>query len=311
VRHDDVIYVSGHNGMVGHAVCRLLREFSFHNILTFQKHQLDLRDQKSVMDMFAEHEPSYVINCAALVGGIAANVARPAEFILDNIQIATNIISASRIAGVSRLCFLGSSCAYPKTSMIMSETSLLGGEPEATNLPYAVAKIAGIELCNSFRKQYGCDYYSLVPCNLYGPHDNFDPDSSHVVPALIRKFSDAKNFDVTVSLLGNGSSMRELMYVDDLARAIIATMRYGGALPWRVMNVGSGDEIRISDLAEKIAAIFEYGSEIKYSGKMNGAPRKIVDPKRIRSLGWRPVIDLDTGLRKTVDWYRSDRGTPF
>jgi GDP-L-fucose synthase len=311
MKREDLIYVSGHSGMVGDAVCMLLGVLGFENILTFPKHQLDLRDQKSVMDMFYEHEPSYVINCAAFVGGIAENVARPAEFLLDNLQIATNVISAARMAGVKRLCFLGSSCAYPKSQGILRETFLLDGKPEITNLPYAVAKIAGIELCNAFHKQYGCDYYSLIPCNLYGPHDNFDRDSSHVVPALIRKFSDARGLDIPVTLLGDGSAERELMYVDDLASAIIITMMYDGVIPWRVMNVGTGDEIRISSLAEKIAAIVKYEGKISYSGEMNGAARKIVDPHRIRGLGWRPKVGLDEGLERTIDWYRNDRETPF
>lgn len=291
------IFIAGHRGMVGSAIYRKLLEKGFTNIITKSSNELDLRRQKEVNDFFALFKPEYVFLAAAKVGGIIANNTYRAEFIYDNLMIEANIIHASYVNQVKKLLFLGSSCIYPKMApQPLKEESLLTGLLESTNQPYAIAKIAGIELCDAYRAQYGCNFISAMPTNLYGPNDNYDLEKSHVLPALLRKFITAKRENASsVKIWGDGTPLREFLHVDDLARAcffLMDTFDEEGFI-----NVGSGREVTILELAEIIKSITGYIGNIEFqTDKPNGTPRKLMDNSRILSLGWQPTIGLEDGI---------------
>lgn len=298
------IYVAGHRGLVGAAICRALEQAGFTNILTRTHSRLDLTDQVAVRDFFAAELPEYVFLAAARVGGIHANDTYPADFIRDNLLIQANIIDSAYQAGVKKLLFLGSSCIYPKFApQPMKEEYLLTGKLEPTNEWYAVAKIAGIKMCQAYRKQYGFNAISLMPTNLYGPGDNFDLKNSHVLPALIRKLYEAKEagFD-QVELWGTGLPRREFLHVDDLASACLFLMEnYNDP---QIINVGSSQEITIHELAELVAEVIGFHGRIIYNTDMpDGTPRKLLDTSYLTSLGWRSQIKLRQGVEETYNWF--------
>jgi GDP-L-fucose synthase len=299
------IYVAGHRGLVGSAILRNLQAKGFSNFVVRTHRELDLEIQKDVRDVFEAERPAYVFLAAALVGGILANNTYPADFIYNNLLIQVNVIKAAHMFEVEKLLFLGSSCIYPKFSpQPMKEEYLLTGELEPTNEPYAVAKIAGIKLCQSFNRQYGTDFISVMPTNLYGPNDNFDLNSSHVLPALIRKFHDAKIYPEKrpVVLWGTGSPYREFLHVDDLADACVFLMeRYTGS---EIVNIGTGSDITIRELAVMVQRAVGYDGEVIWdSTKPDGTPRKLLDVSRLKELGWSAKIGLEEGIRATYDWY--------
>ena len=301
---DSPIFVAGHSGLVGSAVIRRLEAEGFSNILTARRAQLDLRDQAEVSHWFKANRPEYVFLVAGTVGGIMANSTRPAEFIYDNMMIHGTVVQSSYEYGVRKLLYLGSSCIYPRqATQPIDEEQLLTGPLEPTNEWYAIAKIAGIKLCQAYRRQYGCDFVSAMPTNLYGPNDNFDLTSSHVLPALIRKFHDAK---VTgrkeVEIWGTGSPMREFLHVDDLADACLFLLRnYSEDLH---INVGTGVDLSIRDLAQKIRDVVYPEAELVFdTTKPDGTPRKVLDTTRLNALGWSPSISLDSGIRSTYEWF--------
>lgn len=301
---DAKIFVAGHRGLVGSAVVRRLRDAGFANVLTATRDELDLRDQGAVDDWFAAHRPDYVFLVAGTVGGILANSTRPAEFIYDNLMIHGTVVHASQRTGVTKLLYLGSSCIYPRhATQPITEEQLLTGPLEPTNEWYAVAKIAGIKLCQAYRRQYGADFISAMPTNLYGPNDNFDLASSHVLPALIRKFHDAKTAgDPRVEIWGTGSPMREFLHVDDLADACVFLMEnYSDDMH---INVGTGIDLSIRDLAQKIRDVVYPDAILHFdTSKPDGTPRKVLDVSRLRDLGWSPNYDLDRGIRSTYEWF--------
>ena len=317
MNRDDKIYVAGHNGMVGSAIVRKLREKGFVNIITRSSSELDLTDQKNVHNFLQEEKPDYVVIAAAKVGGIHANDSYPAEFIYQNLMIEANLIHGSYLAGVNNLLFLGSSCIYPKESLQpIKEEYLLSGHLESTNEPYAVAKIAGIKLCESYNRQYGTDYRSIMPTNLYGPNDNFHPKNSHVIPALIRKFHEAKvNNKPFVEVWGSGKPMREFLHVDDMADASIHIMDIDKkTLESEVdpmlshINIGTGTDITIKDVAQIVKEVVGFYGEIVFNTKMpDGTERKLLDVFKIENLGWKPEIPLIDGLQETYDWFLKSR----
>ena len=295
------VYVAGNTGLVGSAIVRMLHWKGYTNILSSPSKSWDLRNQMDVERFFRVNEPEYVYLAAAKVGGIGANAYYPGHFIYDNLMIQTNVIHAARKFGVKKLLFLGSSCIYPKfAEQPITEDQLLGGHLEPSNDAYAIAKIAGIKMCQAYRKQYGFDAISLMPTNLYGPNDNYDLDSSHVLPAMIRKFHEAKD---KVTLWGDGSAMREFLYVDDLAEAAFKCMvDYDSE---DIINVGTGKDITIKDLAETIADVVGFKGEIVWdTSKPNGTPRKVLNVDKIKSLGWKPKVSLREGIQKTYDLYK-------
>ena len=298
------IYVAGHAGLVGSAIVRKLEAEGFTDILTAKRQQLDLRDQAEVSHWFKANRPEYVFLVAGTVGGIMANSTRPAEFIYDNMMIHGTVVHASHLYDVKKLLYLGSSCIYPRqATQPITEEQLLTGPLEPTNEWYAIAKIAGIKLCEAYRQQYGRDFISAMPTNLYGPNDNFDLTSSHVLPALIRKFHDAKTTSAkSVEIWGTGSAMREFLHVDDLADACLHLMRhYSDDIH---VNVGTGIDLSIRELAEKVRDLVYPAAELRFdTSKPDGTPRKVLDVSRLRSTGWQPKIDLDTGLRQTYQWF--------
>ena len=298
------IFVAGHAGLVGSAIVRRLRSRGDSTLLTASRRELDLRDQQAVNGWFESNRPTHVYLVAGTVGGILANSTRPAEFIYDNLMIHATVVHAAYRAGVEKLIYLGSSCIYPREAdQPMHESALLGGPLEPTNEYYAVAKIAGIKLCQAYRKQYGCDFISAMPTNLYGPGDNFDFQSSHVLPALIRKFHDAKSAGASsVSVWGTGSPRREFLHVDDLADACLFLMdRYDGE---EHVNVGTGEDVSIRELAEMVRDAVAPGVEIRFDpAKPDGTPRKLLDVTRLRDLGWRHRVDLADGIRSTYRWF--------
>jgi len=310
---NDKIYVAGHNGMVGSAIVRKLREKGFINIITRSSSELDLTNQKNVHNFLQDERPGYVVIAAAKVGGIHANDSCPAEFIYQNLMIETNLIHGSYLAGVNNLLFLGSSCIYPKESLQpIKEEYLLSGHLESTNEPYAVAKIAGIKLCESYNRQYGTDYRSIMPTNLYGPNDNFHPKNSHVIPALIRKFHEAKVKNKPfVEVWGSGKPMREFLHVDDMADASIHIMDIDkkileneADLMLSHINIGTGVDIRIKDIAQTIKEVVGFCGEIVFNAKMpDGTKRKLLDVSKIENLGWKPAITLKDGLKETYEWF--------
>ena len=301
----DRVFVAGHRGLVGSAVVRRLQADGIEPVVRTRA-ELDLTDARAVNAFFAELKPQYVVLAAAKVGGILANAERPVDFLRDNLAIELSVIDAAHRAGVAKLLFLGSSCIYPKhAQQPLTEDSLLTGPLEPTNEPYAIAKIAGIKLCQAYRAQYGDRFISAMPTNLYGPHDNFDLHTSHVLPALLRKFHEAAQAgDPTVTVWGSGTPMREFLYVDDLADACVHLLRsYDGAEP---VNVGTGVDITIRELAELIAVVTGFTGEIVFdASKPDGTPRKLLDVTRLAALGWRAPTELREGIERTYKWYLS------
>jgi GDP-L-fucose synthase len=298
------IYVAGHKGLVGGAILRLLQSQGYTNIVTRRSSELDLRDQGAVHAFFESERPEFVILAAARVGGILANSAYPGQFIYDNLQIAANVIEAARLVGVRKLLNLGSSCIYPRLAQQpITEESLLTGPLEPTNRAYAVAKIAAIELCDSYRTQYGCDFISAMPTNLYGPYDNFDLNSSHVLPALMRKMHEAKTANAPgVTVWGSGKPLREFLYAPDLAQACVFLMsNYSQSGP---INVGCGQDISIRGLAELLREVVGYQGEIEFdASKPDGTPRKLLDVSRLTQAGWQAQTSLRDGVTATYQWY--------
>ena len=310
----DKIYVAGNNGMVGSAIIRKLRKQSFTNIITRSSSELDLANQQDVHNFLQDERPDYVVIAAAKVGGIHANDSCPAEFIYQNLIIEANLIHGSYLAGVNNLLFLGSSCIYPKESLQpIKEEYLLSGHLESTNEPYAIAKIAGIKLCESYNRQYATDYRSIMPTNLYGPNDNFHPKNSHVIPALIRKFHEAKVRNKPfVEVWGSGKPMREFLHVDDMADASIHIMDIDKkTLESEVdpmlshINIGTGADIRIKDVAQIVKEVVGFCGEIVFNTKMpDGTKRKLLDTSKLDRLGWKPAIPLIDGLKETYEWFQ-------
>jgi len=312
------IFVAGHNGLVGSALVRKLEKDGYRNLLLLNRKQLDLTRQADVIDFFQKSRPDYVLLAAAKVGGILANHTRPAEFIYENLVMESNIIHASWQSGVKRLLFLGSSCIYPKQCpQPMKEDYLLTGPLEPTNEPYAIAKIAGIKLCQSYNRQYDTRFFSVMPTNLYGPNDNFDLESSHVLPALIRKFHQAKMLDAAesgreaVEIWGTGLPRREFLHVDDLAEACVFlvnleddtlnSLAAGTGVP--LINIGWGKDITIRELAELIREIVGFKGELRFdTDKPDGTPRKLLDVSKLAGLGWHAKISLEDGIRDTYKW---------
>lgn len=302
------IYVAGHRGLVGSALIRRLEKDGFINIVTKTHGELDLTRQSDVEGFFAEEKPAYVILAAAKVGGIHANDTYPADFIMKNLQIECNVIDAAYKNGVEKLLFLGSSCIYPRECpQPIKEEYLLSGYLEKTNEAYALAKIAGLKMCAYYNQQYGTDYISVMPCNLYGINDNFSLENSHVLPALMRKFHEAKvKNEPTVTVWGSGKPLREFLNVDDLADACLYLMdHYSGN---EFFNVGSGKEITILELAEMVKKVTGYqGKIVMDSSKPDGTPRKLTDISRLKAMSWEPKIDLEEGLKQTYEWYKTNK----
>jgi len=313
---NQTIFVAGHRGMVGSAIVRRLRALGYGNILTAERDELNLLDQQAVHAWFRSHAIEQVYLAAAKVGGIHANNTYSADFIYENLMIEANIIHAAHTYGVQRLLFLGSSCIYPKhAEQPMKEEALLTGALEPTNEPYAIAKIAGIKLCESYNRQHGRDYRSVMPTNLYGPHDNFHPDNSHVIPALLRRFHEAvQRGDKEVVIWGSGKAMREFLHVDDMAAASVHVMELDQAACQAAtqpmlshINVGTGVDCTIRTLAETIASVTGFKGQLIFdSNKPDGAPRKLMDVSRLKSLGWEASITLEDGLRNAYGWYVSN-----
>ena len=305
------VYLAGHTGMVGSAILRELESRGYKNIIYKDFSELDLRNQSEVQKFFDETKPEIVIIAAAKVGGILANNTYRAEFLYDNLMIEANLIHSSYLSKVEKVVFLGSSCIYPKLApQPLKEEYLLTDTLEFTNEPYAIAKIAGIKLCENYYRQYGCNYISAMPTNLYGPNDNFNLETSHVLPALMRKFHEAKvQNNNSVTIWGTGKPLREFMYVEDLANAIVFMMEnieakdlYENGITH--LNVGSGKDITIADLAKLISEIVGFNGKIEYdSTKPDGTPRKLMDVTRINSLGWKYKTELSDGVKKTYNWF--------
>lgn len=304
MKKDSKIYVAGHRGLVGSAIYRKLVSDGYTNLVSRTSKELDLRNPIEVNKFFDEEKVEYVFLAAAKVGGIAANNEYPADFIRDNLMIQTNVIDASYRTNVKKLLFLGSTCIYPKLApQPLKEEYLLTGELEPTNEPYAIAKIAGIKMCESYNRQYGTKYISAMPTNLYGENDNFDLHSSHVLPALIRKFHEAKvNKSEYVEVWGTGTPKREFLYSDDLADACVFLMNnYEGN---EIVNIGVGEDIPIKDLANLVKKVTDFKGELKFdTSKPDGTPRKLVDVTKINSLGWKATTSLEEGLKKAYNWF--------
>jgi GDP-L-fucose synthase len=292
------IYVAGHRGMVGSAIVRQLKSNGFHNLVVRTSKELDLRNQQAVLDFFQQEKPEYVFLAAAKVGGIIANNTYRADFLYENLAIQNHVIHAAYLHQVTKLMFLGSSCIYPKMApQPLKESYLLTGVLEPTNEPYAIAKIAGIKMCEAYRAQYGCDFISVMPTNLYGPNDNYDLQNSHVLPAMIRKFHEAKERgDQTMELWGTGSPMREFLYADDLAEACLFLMEnYSDT---ELVNIGTGVDVTIKELAETVQKIVGFEGEIRWDvSKPDGTPRKLMDVSKLHGLGWKHHIELMDGIR--------------
>lgn len=312
------IYVAGHRGMVGSAIVRKLQAEGYQHIITRTHAELDLTSQTAVQAFFRDNPVDYVVLAAAKVGGIHANNEYPADFIYENLMIQCNVIHQAFAAGVRKLLFLGSSCIYPKlASQPMQESALLTGVLESTNEPYAVAKIAGIKLCESYNRQHGTDYRSVMPTNLYGPYDNYHPENSHVIPALIRRFHEAKqNQAAEVVIWGTGTPKREFLHVDDMAAACLHVMgidsetyRANTQPMLSHINVGTGTDVTIRELAELLAQVVGYQGRIVFdSSKPDGTPRKLMDVERLAALGWQARIGLKEGLQSAYDWYAEHLG---
>jgi GDP-L-fucose synthase len=302
---DARVYVAGHRGLVGSAIVRRLRTEGFSNLLTATREQLDLRDQAAVNCWFKANRPDYVFMVAGTVGGILANSIRPAEFIYDNLMMHATVVHASHLHNVKRLLYLGSSCIYPRESVQpIREEALLTGVLEPTNEPYAVAKISGVKLCQAYHRQYGCDFIAAMPTNLYGPGDTFDLEGGHVLPALMRRFHEARLGGASeVTVWGTGSPRRELLHVDDLADACLFLIRHYEDRDMHV-NVGTGEDLTIRELAEMVRDIVAPGIELRFdSRKPDGMPRKLLDVSRLHALGWRHRTDLREGIEGTYRWF--------
>jgi GDP-L-fucose synthase len=310
------IYVAGHRGLVGSAIVRALRKRDYSNILTRTHAELDLKDQAAVRAFFAEHQPEEVYLAAAKVGGIHANNTYPAEFIYDNLMVQSNVIHEAWRAGVKKLLFLGSSCIYPRLAeQPIREEYLMNGSLEPTNEPYAIAKIAGIKMCESYNRQYGTDFRSVMPTNLYGPGDNYHPENSHVIPALIRRFHEAKMTGASkVVIWGTGTPRREFLHVDDMADACVHVMsleqeRYAQhtAPMLSHINVGTGEDVTIREVAEIIRDAVGFRGGIEYdTSKPDGTPRKLMNTAKLSALGWKPAIRLDDGIRDTYESFKAE-----
>jgi len=306
VQTTDRIYIAGHNGMVGSAVCRELRARGYTNLITASHHELDLIDQAATRAFILREKPDIILFAAARVGGIEANRSLIGTFLYENLMASANVIHAAHEAGVPRLLFLGSTCIYPRLApQPIPEESLLTGPLEPTNEGYALAKIAGLKMCEYYRRQYGRLYHSAMPTNLYGPGDNYHPSHSHVMPALIRRFEEARLAQApSVTLWGTGTPLREFLHVEDLARGLLFLLEHANPPDW--VNVGSGQEASIRQLAEMVKEATGFKGELVFDTTMpDGTPRKFCDTTRIRSLGWRPTISLADGIRRTVGEYRA------
>ena len=309
IARDARIYVAGHRGLVGSAIWRELQRRGYTHLIGRTRAELDLLDGAAVNRFYAQEKPEYVLDAAAKVGGILANDRHPAEFIYQNLQIQNHLIHGACVAGVRKLLFLGSSCIYPRLSaQPMKEEYLLTGPLEPTNEWYAVAKIAGIKMCQAYRRQYGCDFISAMPTNMYGPNDNYDPQNSHVLPALIRRFHEARQANApTVTCWGTGSPFREFLYADDLARACIFLLEHYSEEQF--INVGSGTEVSVRELTETVGRVIGYAGRIEWdASKPDGMPRKLMDSSRLFALGWKPQVDLETGIRLAYEDYRKRFG---
>lgn len=313
MQYQDKIYIAGHQGMVGSAIVRLLTKLGYHNLLTADRSELDLLSQQQVAEFFATHQPDYVFLAAAKVGGIQANSSYPADFIYNNLMIQNHVIHAAYQANVRRLLFLGSSCIYPKNaSQPMTEDLLLSGHLESSNEPYAIAKIAGIKLCESYNRQYATDFRSVMPTNLYGQNDNFHPENSHVLPALLRRFHEAKQNDIAeVMVWGSGTPKREFLHVDDMVAACVHVMMVKKAT-WQQavmpmcshINVGYGSDISIKELALLVAKTVGYRGQIIFDdSKPDGTLRKLLDSQSLADLGWQAQISLEKGIKSTYEWF--------
>jgi len=310
---DDKIYVAGHNGLVGSSILRRLEHYGYSNLIMQSHKNLDLTNQSDVADFFSENKPKHVILSAAKVGGIYANNTFPADFIYQNIMIESNVIHSAYANNVNKLIFLGSSCIYPReVEQPMRENALLTGSLEPSNEPYAISKIAGIKLCESFNRQYDTDYRSLMPTNLYGINDNFNSDSSHVIPALISRMHDAKIKEMSeIIVWGTGNAMREFMFVDDLAEAIMFVLKLDKSVYQEKidpmlshLNVGTGEDVKIAELAFMIKDIVGFKGKIVFdTSKPDGPPRKLIDAKKLRNMGWKCKVSLYDGLLETYKWY--------
>ncbi len=302
----DKIYVAGHRGMVGSAIVRKLENEGFENIITRTSAELDLRNQEATHTFLLNEKPDYIFLAAAKVGGIIANNTYRADFLYENLQIQNHVIHGAYLAGVKKLMFLGSSCIYPKMApQPLKEEYLLTGLLEPTNEPYAIAKIAGIKMCEAYRDQYSCNFVSIMPTNLYGPNDNYDLQNSHVFPAMIRKFHEAKvNNQPEVELWGTGSPMREFLHADDMAAACVYLMQtYDGR---ELVNIGTGVDVTIKELAEKISEIVGYQGKINWNtDKPDGTPRKLMDVGKLHGLGWKHTYDLEDGIRSVYEDFKN------
>ena len=300
------IYVAGHRGLVGSAIVRALQAQGYNNLILRAHKELDLLDQKTVTDFFQKEKPEYIFLAAAKVGGILANKTYPADFIYQNLQVQNNVIHNSYLHGVRKLLFLGSSCIYPRNCpQPIKEEYLLTGPLEPTNEPYAIAKIAGIKMCQSYNRQYGANFISVMPTNLYGPNDNFDLENSHVLPALIRKFHEAKtNNQKEVVVWGTGAAKREFLHVDDLAEACVFLMNnYDSS---EIINIGAGEDVTIKELAEMIKEVIDFTGKIVWdSSKPDGTPRKLLNVSKLHNLGWKHRINLREGLKMAYEWYQA------
>jgi GDP-L-fucose synthase len=308
VKTDSAVFVAGHGGLVGSAIVRQLRTSAYSNVLTATRSQLDLRDQAAVNYWFRANRPEHVILAAGTVGGILANSTRPAEFIYDNMLIHATVVHAAYLYGVKKLLYLGSSCIYPREApQPMAEDALLTGPLEPTNESYAIAKIAGIKLCEAYRRQYGCNFISAMPTNLYGPNDNFDLNAAHVIPALIRKFHEATvSGPSVVTIWGSGRARREFLHVEDLADACLFLMReYDGQ---RHVNVGTGEDLSIRELAELVRDLVYPAASLRFdTSKPDGSPQKLLDVSNLHALGWRHKIHLKDGIASTYAWFLENK----
>lgn len=305
------IFVAGHRGLVGSAIVRELTRKGYTNIITRTHAELELMDAEAVRDFFEKEKPEYVFLAAARVGGIMANNTYPADFIRENLVVQTNVIHQSHASDVKKLLFLGSSCIYPKMApQPIKEEYLMTGPLEETNSAYAIAKIAGIEMCNAYRRQYGSNFISVMPTNLYGPNDNFDLERAHVLPALLRRFHEAKVWNApSVTVWGSGSPMREFLHVDDMGSACVFLMEtYNDPA---IINIGTGEDVSIKELAELVKTTVGFEGELVWdTTKPDGTPRKLLDVSKIHSLGWKHAIQLPEGLTQTYEWYKSHPNTP-
>ena len=303
ISKSDRIFVAGHRGLVGSALVRALRAKGYEHLLLRTHDELDLVNQAAVEAFFAKEKPDAIILAAATVGGIGANSAYPVEFIVENLVIETNVIRAAYAAGCMKMLFLGSSCIYPKHApQPITEDSLLTGPLEETNAPYAIAKIAGLTMCDAYNKEYGTKYVAVMPTNLYGPGDNFDLEKSHVIPGIMRRMHDAKISGApSVTLWGTGKALREFLYVDDLAEACVFLLERG--FSGRI-NIGCGEDLTIADLAVQIANVVGYKGRIEFdASKPDGTPRKLLDVSKLKELGWTPTVPLEEGLKRAYEWF--------